>query len=107
MGAAPTLVLADGDLDVPGALAGAGLLLVAGRLDIDGLLDFTGVVIASGGLHVGPGGRLAVRGAVWTAGPLGIDGTVDVRHDGAAVAGADALLPLPRRAVLLGLRDLG
>jgi len=71
-------------------------------------LDFTGVMIVSGDVHVRPGGSLAVAGALWTgAGALVVDGAVAVRHDGAALALADGLLPLPHLAVLLGQRDLG
>ncbi len=104
---ASVLALVGGDLTVSAALHGAGVLFVEGSLDIQGSLDFTGIVIATGGLRVGPGGSFAVRGAVWSGPFLTIDGTLSVTHDGAAVAAADGLLPLPRRAVLLGQRDVG
>jgi hypothetical protein len=103
----PGLALVDGDLAVTTALRGAGLLLVAGSLDIQASLDFTGIVIASGGLRVGRGGSFAVSGAVWTGPSLVVDGTLAIRHGEAAIAAADGLLPLPRRAVLLGQRDVG
>jgi hypothetical protein len=103
----PSIALVDGDLTIPGALHGAGVLLVEGSLDIQGSLDFTGIVIATGGLRVERGGSLAVSGALWTGVPLTVDGTVALRHSGGAVATADGLLPLPRRAILLGQRDLG
>jgi hypothetical protein len=103
----PVLGLVEGDLTVSATLQGAGVLFVEGRLDIQGSLDFTGIVIATGGLRVGPGGSFAVHGAVWSGPLLDVDGTLSVTHDGAAVAAADGLLPLPRRAVLLGQRDIG
>jgi hypothetical protein len=103
----PTVALVDGDLPVAAALQGAGLLLVDGRLDIQGSLDFTGIVITTRGLHVAAGGTLTVRGAVWSASSLAVDGRVSIAHAGAAVAAADGLFALPRRAVLLGQRDLG
>jgi hypothetical protein len=104
---APALALVDGDLSVLAALQGAGLLLVRGVLDIQGSLDFTGIVIATGGLRVGRGGSFGVNGALWSGPTLAVDGTVALRHSGAAVAAADGLLPLPRRAILLGQRDVG
>jgi hypothetical protein len=105
----PTLAYVAGDLAVTTALRGAGLLFVDGTLDIRGALDFTGVVVASGGVRVASGASLTVAGAMWTGAPstFEIDGAVVLRADAAAVGTADALLPLPRRAVLLGQRDLG
>jgi len=97
-----------GGLVVSASLHGAGLLFVDGTLDIAGALDFTGLVVVSGDLHVRPGASLSIAGALWTgAGTLVVDGGLAVRQDGAALAAADGLLPLPRTAVLLGQRDLG
>lgn len=101
------------DLVVPGALSGAGLLFVAGTLDIRDTLHFTGVVVAAGGVRIAGGARLTVDGVLWVGAPavpgssMRVDGLLELRRDGAALAAADALLPLPRQAVLLGLRDLG
>jgi hypothetical protein len=112
-GSSPTLTHVTGDLVVTDVLRGAGLLLVDGTLDIRGTLDFSGVVVAASGLRVAGGGRLAVAGAVWTGpggvpGPaLVIDGTLEVRGSGVALADVDGLLALPRAARLLGLRDVG
>jgi len=103
----PTLAAVDGDLAIAGALHGAGVLLVTGTLDIQGRLDFTGIVIATGGVRVERGGSFAVSGAVWSGPSLAVEGVLALRHSGSAVATADGLLPLPRRAVLLGLRDVG
>jgi hypothetical protein len=105
----PTLAYVAGDLAVDAALRGAGLLFVDGLLDIRGGLDFTGVVVASGGVRIASGASLTVAGAVWTGAPstFEIDGAVALRADTAAVATADALVPLPRRPVVLGQRDLG
>lgn len=97
-----------GDLVVDRPLSGAGLLFVEGTLDIRSAMDFTGVVVAAGGLRVPAGGSLAVGGVLWVggAGALPIDGTVRLRQSRAALDDVDRLLPLPRRAVLLGVKDL-
>lgn len=104
---APTLAYVAGDLTVSTPLRGAGLLFIEGTLDIRAALDFTGLVVASGGVRVASGASLTVAGAVWIGPTLAVDGTVAVRADSAAIAAADAFLPLPRRAVVLGQRDLG
>jgi hypothetical protein len=97
---------------VSGARVGAGLLFVAGTLDIQGRLDFTGLVIASGGLGVADGGTLTVEGAAWIGEPSGpgaalaIAGSASLRQGRAALDIVDRMLPLPRRALLLGLRDV-
>ncbi len=109
----PSLAVVASDLTVPGTLHGAGLLLVEGVLDVGGSLDFSGVLVASGGVRVAAGARLTVTGALWLGAPappgqpLLVDGDLAVRSDRAAVAAADRLLTLPRRAVVLGLLDLG
>jgi len=104
----PMLTRVAGGLVVAASLHGAGLLFVDGTLDIAGALDFTGLVVVSGDLHIRPGASLSVAGGLWTgAGSLVVDGGLAVRQDGAALAAADGLLPLPRTAVLLGQRDLG
>ena len=102
-----------GDLVVDAPLSGAGLLFVDGTLDIRSALDFTGLVVAAGGVRVPAGGSLAIGGALWigwtggSAAPLlMVDGTVHLRQSRAAMDGVDRLLPLPRRPVLLGVKDL-
>jgi len=101
------------DLVVPGSLEGAGLLVVGGSLDIRGALHFTGVVVAMGGVRIAAGASLVVDGALWIGAPsvpgssLRVDGRLELRQDRVAMATADGLVPLPRVAVLLGLRDLG
>jgi hypothetical protein len=110
---APALAFVEDDLVIDDARQGAGLLFVDGLLDIRGNLDFTGIVIAAGGVRIAGTGRLAVDGALWlgdpaAAGPLlDVAGSLILRHRRAAVAVADGLLALPRRAVLLGARDVG
>jgi len=112
---APPVALAHvaGDLVVADARAGAGLLVVEGALDIRGAFDFTGIVVVSGGVRIAAGGRLTVSGSLWIGAPppptasLSVDGSVAVRRDRPAVESADRLLALPRRVILLGLRDLG
>jgi hypothetical protein len=104
------LALVNGDLVVPGIAYGAGILHVTGTLDIQGRLDFTGMVVAEQGLRVEAGAQLTVRGGLWLGPlpggpPLAVDGLVEVRRDAAAVDAADALLALPRRARLAGVRD--
>jgi len=108
--AGPTLAFVDGDVVVPSALRGAGLLVVNGLLDVQGALDFTGVIVATRGVHVASAGRLVVEGALWSGGvtdPLHVEGELALRQGRAAVAAADGLLRLPRQPLLLGLRDLG
>jgi hypothetical protein len=74
-------------------------------------VTFAGVLVVRRGLRVAAGARLELRGALWIAQDgapaLAVDGLVQLRHDAAALAAADALLALPRRARLAGLRDLG
>ncbi|HUE30562.1 MAG TPA: hypothetical protein VMR79_06790 [Verrucomicrobiae bacterium] len=109
----PSLALVQGDLVVSDALFGAGLLFVDGLLDIRGTLDFSGVVVATGGVRVASAGRLTIGGALWVGAPaaggllLDVAGDVALRQQSAAIATADRLLALPRRPVLLGVRDLG
>jgi len=102
-----------GDLVVDTPLSGSGLLFVEGTLDIRSTLDFTGLVVAAGGLRVLAGGSLTVAGALWVGGtggppapPFRIDGMLRLRPSRAAMDDTDRLLPLPRPAVLLGVKDL-
>src|SRR5207245_868619 len=99
-----------GDLVVDAPRSGAGLLFVEGTLDIRSALDFTGLVVAAGGLRISAGGSLAVGGALWVSGTGGpallVDGSLRLRQSRAAMDDVDQLLPLPRRAVLLGVKDL-
>jgi len=77
---------------------------------VRGLLEFAGVIVATGGVRVPAGGSLAVDGALWlgAASPaLRIEGGLAVRRAADAVAAADALLPLPRRATVASARDVG
>src|SRR5439155_19659669 len=75
--------------------------------------DFTGVVVATGGVRVTGAGRLAIGGALWVGAPaaggllLDVAGSLALRQQSTAIAAADRLLALPRRPVLLGMRDLG
>jgi hypothetical protein len=108
----PALAFVAGDLVVDAARAGAGLLVVDGTLDVQAPLDFTGVIAATRGIRVAATGRLVVNGALWATAPgvgpaLVVDGQTSVTQDRGALAAADALLALPRRAAVLGLRDLG
>src|SRR5438552_2150960 len=109
----PSLALVQGDLVVSETLYGAGLLFVDGLLDIRGALDFTGVVVAAGGVRVAGAGRLAIGGALWVGAPaaggllLDVAGSLALHQQSPAIATADRLLVLPRRPVLLGVRDLG
>ena len=109
----PSLALVQGDLVVNETLYGAGLLFVDGLLDIRGALDFTGVVVAAGGVRIAGAGRLAIGGALWVGAPaaggplLDVAGSLALHQQSTAIATADRLLVLPRRPVLLGVRDLG
>jgi hypothetical protein len=106
---APALALVAGGLAVTAALRGAGVLIVDGDLAVTGSLDYAGVVVVSGRLTIPAGGRLTVTGSLWlgAAGAPFVDGDLAVRRDANALATADGLLPLPRRPVVLALRDLG
>jgi hypothetical protein len=103
------LMLSLGDLLVSTPLTGAGVLLVDGVLQVETAFTFTGVVAATGGIRVGPSGHLDVQGALWLGGAsleaLTIDGIAQVTASAAALAAADALLPLPRRARLASVLD--
>jgi hypothetical protein len=105
----PALMLSAGDLVLAAPSAGAGLLIVDGVLRIEASLTFAGVIAARGGLQVGPAGVLEVAGAVWLGdgglGALVVDGEARVTASAAAVAAADALLPLPRRVRLAAVQD--
>lgn len=109
-GAVATLVYVAGDLSVDDARSGAGLLFVDGTLEVRGLLEFAGVIVATRGVRVPAGGSLTVDGALWlgAASPtMRIEGGLAVRRAADAVATADALLPLPRRATVASARDVG
>jgi len=109
----PSLALVQGDLVVSDTLYGAGLLYVDGLLDIRGALDFNGLVVAAGGVRIASAGRLAIGGALWLDAPPGggplldVAGSLALRQQSTAMAAADRLLALPRRPLLLGVRDLG
>jgi hypothetical protein len=109
----PALTRLPADLVVDTPMLGAGVLVVRGRLDILSTFEFTGVVVAAEGVRVAGGASLAIRGALWV-GPvdpaatiLDIDGDVSVAASADALALADALLPLPRRARVAGVSDPG
>ena len=98
------------DLAVDDVRLGAGLLFVDGWLEVRGSLAFQGVVVVTGGLRVAPGATLAVDGGLWLgvgSPTLTVEGVLVLHHDPAAIAAADAVLPLPRRAVVAGARDVG
>jgi hypothetical protein len=99
-----------GDLTIDDTRHGAGLLFVDGILEIRGVLEFDGVVVATGGIRVAPGGGLVVDGGLWLgvgAPSLSVEGSLALRRGRDAIAAADALLPLPRRATVASARDMG
>ncbi len=105
-----TLTHVVGDAHVLGASHGRGLLVIDGSLEIRAPLDFDGVVIVRGGVEIAASGRFAVRGWLWIRGTapgaaLRVGGPLTVLYSSAAVHVADASVPLPRRAVLLGERE--
>lgn len=109
---APSLSLVDGDFAVGSDATGSGLFIVDGTLVVGASLEFTGVLVATRGVDIAAGARLVVRGALWVesplvGSPLRVDGQLVVRHDAAAMAVADVLHVLPRRAAILGVRDHG
>jgi hypothetical protein len=109
----PTAALVAGDVVLDTPRRGAGILFVDGTLDIASAFDFTGLVVVSRGVRVRSGATFTVRGALWLGSPaapaatLAVDGVTVLTHDTAALADADARVPLPRAPVLLGIRDLG
>lgn len=107
--AAAAITLAAGDVTITTPLIGTGILIVQGVLAVEAPLEFTGVVAATGGLRVEAGGALDVRGALWLGdGALEavyVAGSAMVSASATALDGADALLPLPRRAHLASVRD--
>ncbi len=108
--AGATLMHVAGDLIVDDARRGAGLLFVDGALEVRGLLEFAGVVVATGGVRVAAGASLAVDGGLWLGAgspTLRIEGGLALRRGADAVATADALLRLPRRAAVASARDVG
>ena len=99
-----------GDLAVDDARRGAGLLFVDGHLEIRGLLEFEGVVVATRGIHIASGASLALDGGLWLgvgSPTLSVEGGLVLRRAPSAVAAADALLSLPRRAAVASARDVG
>ena len=98
---------------VSDARQGSGVLVVEGALDIRGWLDFTGVVVAVGGVKIAGGATLGVAGALWLGAPwpptapLTVAGHLTLRQSRAAIAAAEGVFALPRRAILRGVRDVG
>jgi hypothetical protein len=107
--AAPCITLSTGDLVVTSPRFGAGILVVDGVLRVASEFAFTGVVAATGGLRVEPSGVASVQGALWLGAESGdtllVDGSASVVASAGAVEAADALLSLPRRAMLASVRD--
>lgn len=92
------------DASVSNATRGAGLLLIDGDFHVDAPLDFSGVVVISGRLWIGATGALSIHGFLWVRGEgpgpaLVASGPLTVLYSRAAVADADTVFPLPRRAV--------
>ena len=87
---------------IAGALAGRGVVVSSGDLEIRGRVDFAGVILVAGELRLSSP-DCAIAGMVW-ARSLRTAGCA-LRADGAAVTSADALLHLPREAILLGLGE--
>jgi hypothetical protein len=105
-----TLTHVVGDAQILGASQGHGLLVIDGSLEVRAPLDFDGVVIVRGGVEIAASGRLTVRGWLWIRGTapgaaLRVGGPLTVLYSSAAVRAADAGMPLPRRAILLGERE--
>jgi hypothetical protein len=107
--AVPHVTLSAGDLVVTSPRFGAGVLIVDGVLRVEAEFAFAGVVAATGGLRVEPSGVMSVQGVLWlgadSADTLAVDGSASVVASAGALAVADALLPLPRRATVASVRD--
>lgn len=103
-----TVAYVSGDLTVSGPLQGVGVLVISGRLSLTAPLDYRGVVVALQGVQSDPTAALHIQGALWLGTgptPPDIRGPLTVIYDSAVLAIADALLPLPRGAQVLSLRD--
>jgi hypothetical protein len=109
--ATPALALVTGDLAVATPSHGAGVLVIQGRLDIQAPFAFTGLLVAADGVRVTHAGRLDIAGALWIGSgvlePLEVDGVAHLVASAAGLQVADAMLPLPRRAVVAGVHDPG
>jgi hypothetical protein len=107
--APPALTLAVGDVTLTAPTFGAGVFVVAGVLSIEAPFEFAGVLVAGGGVRVGAAGALRLDGALWLGDDslqtLLVDGTAALTASDAALAGADAFLPLPRPARIASVRD--
>jgi len=107
--APPAVTLAAGDLTLTAPAFGTGVFVVAGVLSIDAPFEFTGVLVAGGGVRVGSGGVLTLHGGLWLGDDslqtLLVDGSAVLTASDAALADADALLPLPRPARVASVRD--
>jgi hypothetical protein len=107
--AASYITLSMGDLDVASPRFGAGILVVDGVLRVASEFTFMGVVAVTGGLRIEPSGVASVQGALWLGAESGdallVDGDASVVASAGALEAADALLPLPRRAMLVSVRD--
>ncbi len=104
-----THTAADAAADAPAR--GTGLLLVDGDLQVDAAVDFSGVVVVGGRLRIGAGGALSVRGFLWVHGAgrgpaIEARGPLTAVYSRNAVADADRVFALPRRAVPLTEREV-
>lgn len=102
---------ARGDIRVASADAGSGLLLVDGQLEIEAPFEFAGVLIVGGTLRIADSGSLTVRGWLWVQGNgpgllISAAGPLTVLYSQDAVATADGIFSLPRRARLLTEREV-
>jgi hypothetical protein len=104
-----THTAADAEAGTPAR--GSGLLLVGGDLQVDAAVDFSGVVVVGGRLRIGTGGALSVRGFLWVRGEgrgpaIEARGPLTAVYSRNAVADADRVFALPRRAVPLAEREV-
>ena len=64
----PRVTLVEGDLQIDGDLAGAGLLVVGGRLAVRGSFRFAGIILVAGAGEFTCAGVSEISGAVYVAG---------------------------------------
>jgi hypothetical protein len=116
IGAAPSGPLGSGILVSAGSVevaeaSGAGALIVNGNLRVTGELTFSGLVLVLGDVRLEAGSTVHIDGALLQGpgrGLLELLAGGEVSYDSRAIDAVESLLPgrLPRRAIVVGWRDL-
>lgn len=104
------ILVSRGSVEVAEA-SGSGILIIHGNLRVTGGLRFAGLVLVLGDVVFEAGSTVVLHGALLQGpgrGVLELLASGEVTYDGQAIAATESLLPgqLPRRAVVVGWRDL-